>query len=90
MRFNAKPSSVSFRFISADNHNLRYVGITGLAAIVRIHPAFAAQPEHQAVVLDCLEGIDETLKRGTLELLYRMTNPVNAAAIIERLLAHLK
>lgn len=83
-------ATVISRFISSENHNLKYVGITGLAAIVRVHPSFAARPEHQLVVLDALEDADETLKRRTLELLFRMTNPVNAAAIVQKLLFHLR
>lgn len=69
---------------------MKYVGITGLAAIVRVHPTFAAHPEHQIVVLDCLEDVDETLKRRTLDLLYQMTNPVNASAVVDKLLSHLR
>lgn len=76
------------RFIQSDSHNLKYLGVTGLAAVVRDHPRYAA--EHQMVVLDCLEDPDETLKRKTLDLLYRMTNPVNAEVVVEKLIGFLK
>ena len=72
------------RFISSKSHNLKYLGVTGLAMIVETHPQYAAQ--HQFAVLDCLEDPDETLQRKTLDLLYRMTNPVNVEFITEKLL----
>lgn len=78
------------RFIAADNHNLKYIGISGLAGIVRVHPSFAARPEHQLVVVDCLEDADDTLRRRTLDLLFRMTNPVNVIAVVDKLLLHLR
>ncbi|CAM9322247.1 unnamed protein product, partial [Phaeothamnion confervicola] len=83
---DAAAASIS-RFISSDNHNLKYVGVTGLAAIVREHPSYAA--DHQLAVIDCLEDPDETLKRKTLDLLYSMTNPVNVEFITDKLLAFL-
>ena len=75
------------RFIQSRSHNLKYLGVTGLAMIVESHPQYAAQ--HQLAVMDCLEDPDETLQRKTLDLLYRMTNPVNVEFITEKLVAFL-
>jgi AP-4 complex subunit epsilon-1 len=76
------------RFISSRSHNLKYLGVTGLALIVETHPQYAAQ--HQMSVMDCLEDADETLQRKTLDLLYRMTNPVNVEFITDKLLDFLR
>ena len=51
------------RFVSSDNHNLKYLGIKALASIVQVNQKYAL--EHQLVVVDCLEDPDETLKRKT-------------------------
>eukprot|EP00727_Mastigamoeba_balamuthi_P013510 m51a1_g8782 Adaptor protein complex 4 (AP-4), epsilon subunit (1162) ;mRNA; f:191718-196355 len=67
--------------------NLRYLGLRSLGELVRHDPSFAAQ--HQMTVVECLESDDETLRRETLELLYRMVNAKNVGAITARLLAHL-
>ncbi|CRG99248.1 AP-4 complex subunit epsilon, putative [Plasmodium relictum] len=75
------------RFISSDNHNLKYVGVTGLALIVKINPMYAS--EHQLAVVDCLEDKDETLKMKTLDLLYQMTNPLNVQVIVDKLLFYM-
>lgn len=75
------------RFIDSRSHNLKYLGVTGLALIVETQPQYAAQ--HQLAVMDCLEDPDETLQRKTLDLLYRMTNPVNVEFIAEKLVAFL-
>jgi AP-4 complex subunit epsilon-1 len=60
------------RFLSSESHNLKYIGITGLALIVKIDPKYALT--YQTLVVDCLEDADDTLKIKTLDLLYRMTN----------------
>lgn len=62
-------------FLKSTNHNLKYVGIDALSRIVRINSNYAN--EHQFAVIECLEDPDETLKRKTLELLFKMTNPNN-------------
>lgn len=71
------------RFIQSRSNNLKYLGVTGLAMIVEAHPKYAAQ--HQLAVMDCLEDPDETLQIKTLDLLYRMTNPVNVEFITDKL-----
>ena len=62
-------------FLKSSNHNLKYVGIDALSRIVRINANYAN--EHQIAVIDCLEDPDETLKKKTLELLFKMTSPNN-------------
>ena len=84
---NAAADSIA-RFMQSENHNLKYLGVTGLASVVEDHPRYAAK--HQMAVMDCLEDPDETLKRKTLQLLYRMTNPINVEVIVGKLLDFLK
>jgi AP-4 complex subunit epsilon-1 len=83
---NAAAEAIA-RFMDSRSHNLKYLGVTGLALIVERQPQYAAQ--HQLAVMDCLEDADETLQRKTLDLLYRMTNPVNVEFIAEKLLSFL-
>jgi AP-4 complex subunit epsilon-1 len=83
----AQCALVISRFIKSTNNNLKYVGLNALACIVNVNPAYAA--EHQMAVVDCLEDPDETLRKKTLDLLYKMTKPNNVEVIVERMLAYL-
>jgi len=80
-------SNIISRFLSSESHSLKYIGITGLASIVKIDSHYIV--EYQGLVVDCLEDADETLKFKTLELLYKMTNAENVEPIVEKLLSQL-
>eukprot|EP00250_Pteridium_aquilinum_P009548 c18743_g1_i1 orf=243-3203(+) len=76
------------RFLKNESHNLKYMGIDALGRIIKINPDFAE--EHQLAVIDCLEDPDDTLKRKTLELLYKMTKSSNVEVIVERMISYMK
>lgn len=69
-------------------HNLKYLGLALLASLITHDPEYALK--HQAVVVDCLEDPDETIRRKTIELLYSMTNGYNVTAIVERFISALR
>ncbi|CAA2970369.1 AP-4 complex subunit epsilon [Olea europaea subsp. europaea] len=68
------------KFLKSDSHNLRYLGIDALGRLTKINPEIAEQ--HQLAVIDCLEDLDDTLKRKTFELLYKMTKSSNVEVIV--------
>ncbi|CDR96554.1 adaptin N terminal region domain containing protein, putative [Babesia bigemina] len=76
------------RMLGSENNNLRYAGIAGLGILVGLNMSYAA--ENQLVVVSCLEDRDETIRRRTLDLLYRMTNSKNVTTIVGCFLGHLR
>ena len=46
--------------------------------------------EHQLTIVDFLESPDDTLKKETLELLFKMTNENNVEVILNKLINFLK
>ncbi|XP_028092742.1 AP-4 complex subunit epsilon-like [Camellia sinensis] len=60
------------------------MGIDALGRLIKISPEIAEQ--HQLAVIDCLEDPDDTLKRKTFELLYKMTKSSNVEVIVDRMI----
>ncbi|KAH0911082.1 hypothetical protein HID58_034403 [Brassica napus] len=75
------------KFLKSDSHNLKYMGIDGLGRLIKISPDIAEQ--HQLAVIDCLEDPDDTLKRKTFELLYKMTKSSNVEVIVDRMIDYM-
>ncbi|XP_047340759.1 AP-4 complex subunit epsilon-like isoform X2 [Impatiens glandulifera] len=75
------------KFLKSDSHNLRYLGIDALGRLIKTSPEIAEQ--HQLAVIDCLEDPDDTLKRKTFELLYKMTKSSNVEVIADRMIDYM-
>ncbi|KAK9706997.1 hypothetical protein RND81_07G166500 [Saponaria officinalis] len=75
------------RFLKSDSHNLKYMGIDALGRLIKLSPDVAEQ--HQLAVIDCLEDPDDTLKRKTFELLYKMTKSSNVEVIVDRMIDYM-
>lgn len=75
------------KFLKSDSHNLKYMGIDALGRLIKISPDIAEQ--HQLAVIDCLEDPDDTLKRKTFELLYKMTKSSNVEVIVDRMIEYM-
>ncbi|KAJ4968961.1 hypothetical protein NE237_015662 [Protea cynaroides] len=80
-------AEVTSQFLKSDSHNLKYMGIDALGRLIKINPEIAE--EHQLAVIDCLEDPDDTLKRKTFELLYKMTKSSNVEVIVDRMIDYM-
>ncbi|CAJ0826946.1 6161_t:CDS:10 [Entrophospora sp. SA101] len=85
---NFSPFNAIARFLSSNNHNLKYLG---LEALYTMDPIWWVEndwwtEEKMRILVDCLEEKDETLKKKTLDLLYKMANPQNVAVVVEHML----
>jgi AP-4 complex subunit epsilon-1 len=81
-------ASVVSRFVKSPKNNLKYVGLDSLSCVVNINPKYAV--EHQMAVVDCLTDPDESLRKKTLDLLYRMTKSHNVEVIVEKMTEFLR
>ncbi|KAF6166383.1 hypothetical protein GIB67_034934 [Kingdonia uniflora] len=80
-------AEVTSKFLKSESHNLKYMGIDALGRLIKINPDIAE--EHQLAVIDCLEDPDDTLKRKTIELLYKMTKSSNVEVIVDRMIGYM-
>lgn len=91
-----KASSTISKFFSYDQtmndkinkSNLRYLGIELIRALVEINPKYAV--DHQMQIVECLEHPDESVKRQTLDLLFKTTNSQNLEFVINKMIGYLK
>ena len=81
-------ASVVSRFVQSRNNNIKYVGLDALSCVVNINPKYAN--EHQMAVVDCLTDPDESLRKKTMDLLYRMTKSHNVEVIVEKMVEFLE
>uniref|UniRef100_A0A672LYL1 AP-4 complex subunit epsilon n=1 Tax=Sinocyclocheilus grahami TaxID=75366 RepID=A0A672LYL1_SINGR len=71
-------------FVLSPKINLKYLGLKALTYVVQHDAKLALQ--HQMTIIECLDHSDFTIKRETLELLFRITNAQNVTVIIEKML----
>lgn len=71
-------------FIENPDPNLKYLGLSALNNIMKIHPRAVA--EHGDVILKCLEDDDVTIRARALELLAGIVNKKNIRDIVARLI----
>ncbi|XP_001641922.2 AP-4 complex subunit epsilon-1 isoform X2 [Nematostella vectensis] len=77
-------------FLVAKSNDIKYLGITALAALVQVNASLATEAAFQLIIIDCLDDPDEMLKRKTLDLLCRITNATNVETVCDKFLQHLR
>ncbi|XP_051975384.1 AP-4 complex subunit epsilon-1 [Xyrauchen texanus] len=75
-------------FVLSPKINLKYLGLKALTYVVQHDAKLALQ--HQMTIIECLDHSDFTIKRETLELLFRITNAQNVMVIVEKMLDFLR
>ncbi|XP_058623856.1 AP-4 complex subunit epsilon-1 isoform X2 [Onychostoma macrolepis] len=75
-------------FVLSPKINLKYLGLKALTYVVQHDAKLALQ--HQMTIIECLDHSDFTIKRETLELLFRITNAQNVTVIVEKMLNFLR
>ena len=75
------------RFLKSDSPNLRCTGIIGLGLIIQINPKYVMN--FQNIIVECMEVNDETLKKYTFNLLYKMTTVNNVEVVVEKMIKYL-
>ncbi|EGC35468.1 hypothetical protein DICPUDRAFT_55169 [Dictyostelium purpureum] len=73
--------------LKSRHNNLKYFGIKALTSIVKVSPKLVLP--YQVEVIESLESSDETLKRKSFDLLYRMTNQSNIVPVCSKLIEQL-
>jgi AP-4 complex subunit epsilon-1 len=81
----SEAATVLTKYLEASStNNMKYLGIQALGMLLRTSPKLLE--DHQLIVVECLESKDETLKKETLDLLYKMTTQENVEIIVSKML----
>ncbi|XP_075921928.1 AP-3 complex subunit delta-1-like isoform X2 [Petromyzon marinus] len=72
--------------IEDSDQNLKYLGLLAMSRILISHPK-AVQP-HKDLILQCLDGKDESIRLRALDLLYGMVSKKNLMEIVKKLMSH--
>ena len=76
------------RLLKSKENNLKYVAIDILSRLVA--RGVGQVQQHQIAIIDCLHSADSSLKRKTLDLLFKIAVPGNVDIIVQETLAYVK
>lgn len=71
-----------------DDPNLRYVALLAFNKITISHPHFVA--DHEAVLVECMDDSDISIRTRALDLIIGMINPDNLQLVVDKLLNQLR
>ena len=67
---------------------MKYVGLVTLELIAAVNAKYVVN--QQLAVVDCLKSNDDSLKRKTLELLYKIANAGNVDTVVSKIVEYLQ
>ncbi|KAG5013713.1 hypothetical protein JHK86_025974 [Glycine max] len=97
-------ADVIAKFLKSDSHNLKYMGIDALGRLIKLSPHIAEQHQLAVIdcleirsfyaVGNFVSSMlvwdpDDSLKRKTFELLYKMTKSSNVEVIVDRMIDYM-
>ncbi|KAA8498504.1 AP-1 complex subunit gamma-2 [Porphyridium purpureum] len=74
-------------FLQHKDHNVKYVALRELRAMVAVNPA--GVKKHLTTVVGCLKHTDISIRTRAVDLLYTMADAENASSIIQELIHYL-
>lgn len=76
------------KFLTTKDNNTRYVALNTLLHVIEREPN--AVQRHRAIIIECLQDSDISIRRRALELSYALINDQNIRVLIRELLAFLE
>lgn len=76
------------KFLSTKDNNSRYVALNTLLKVIEVEPT--AVQRHRAIIIECLQDGDVSIRRRALELSYALINDQNIRVLVRELLSFLE